>query len=233
MFIAIEGADCCGKGVQSEFLADRLGAKLFRFPDRETPIGALINDHLFNRWSAVGPVECNACDAPSNQSRLLASNMLDPMVFQCLQTVNRMEHAPEIFSLTSRGKFVVADRYLASGIIYGGADGLDVEYIKKTQEWLPQPDVSILLDIDIEEVKKRMRERGDPPDRYEADEENLKDVILRYRQLWSKMQLIEGKTRWPVVDSHGSKVEVAAEIIAVVKKACVTYQSRRFPKENG
>ncbi len=216
MFIALEGADCCGKGTQAEILVNRLEAKLFKFPDKGTPIGQLIYDHLFNRWNAIGAIECNAADDPSDQSSLLAGNLLDAMVFQCLQLVNRLEHAVELRE-SAGYRNTVADRYLASGIVYGGSDGLDPDYLHKIQKCLPQPDLNILLDIDVDVIDARMRERGDSKDRYE-NLEKLSDVVARYRKFWVEMRSYEGYDKWPIVDGSKGKVEVAADIIEHVKR---------------
>lgn len=217
MFIAIEGPDCCGKGVQTEILADRLRAKRFKFPDKNTPIGELIYDHLFDRWKAVGAIQANAADDPADQSTILGMGRLDAMVFQCMQLANRMEHACEIADLKRMGYAVVADRYLASGIVYGGCDGLDVDYLKRIQKWLPQPDLNILLDVDAEVAAERMTTRSGAQDRYENDE-TLEDTIGRYRKLWVEMRAYEGEDKWLVVNGNKSKVEVAASIIETVKR---------------
>lgn len=217
MFISLEGPDCCGKGTQAKLLAERLDAKLFKFPDKNTPIGALIYDHLFNRFSAVSALQANAADDPAEQSDILARGLADPMMFQCMHIANRVEHAQDIMETRLAGQDVIADRYTASGIVYGGEDGLDREYIHKIQYWLPQPDLNLLLDIDISTVVSRMRDRGDTPDRYEK-EETLKGIINGYRQLWDKMRTEEGDDKWVVIDGSKPKVEVAASIIEVVKK---------------
>jgi dTMP kinase len=216
MFIAIEGPDVCGKGTQTELLAQQLDAKRFKFPDKNTPIGALIYDHRFQRLAAVGAIEANAADDPSEQSQLMAQGLADPMMFQCMQMANRLEHAEEIADTLHNGQDVVADRYIASGIVYGGSDGLDSGYIHKIQNWLPQPDLNILLDIGLAVAVERMRERGDTNDRYE-NEDVLRDTIDRYRALWVEMAEKDGSERWVVVDGNRSKVEVQADVIVAVK----------------
>ena len=54
LFILLEGVDRCGKTTQARRLADSLvaggeRASLMRFPDRETPIGKLIDGFLAQR----------------------------------------------------------------------------------------------------------------------------------------------------------------------------------------
>jgi dTMP kinase len=45
------------------------------------------------------------------------------------------------------GTMVVCDRYLASSIAYGEAQGVDAAWLTEIQRFLPQPSLTILLDI--------------------------------------------------------------------------------------
>lgn len=53
------------------------------------------------------------------------------------------------------GKTVVMDRYSYSGIAYGVAKGLPLQWCKNTDKGLPSPDIVILMDLDVELSKKR------------------------------------------------------------------------------
>lgn len=218
-FVAIEGGDCCGKGIQVKYLADYLHtsgvpAKQFKFPDKNTPIGKIIYAHLFEEWAAYAPKVENL--------NFPVDGIVNALMFQCMQMANRLEHAQEIMeTLHTLKQNVVADRYTASGVVYGGSDGLDTEYIRKIQEFLPEPQLNILLDIDVETAMERMKNRGDAPDRYE-NEATIHKVVDLYRKFWVEMRQREGDHRWVVVDGKLPSIEVAAEI-AVVMKA---YQAR-------
>ena len=221
MFIAFEGSDVCGKGTQTEFLARSLGAKTFKFPDKNTPIGSLIYDHLFERFSAVSSVEAHTSGDRPELSQLLAQGLADPMMVQCMHFANRLEHARDIQATLYSGQDVVADRYIASGVVYGGSDGLDSGYLLKVQEFLPQPDINILLDIDIDVAVERLRTRGDKPDRYE-NRGTLQEVIAGYRQFWEKMSALEGSDRWAIVDGNLQPIQVQAEVMVAVKRHYAT-----------
>lgn len=209
-FTAIEGGDVCGKGTQVKFLADHLEAKKFKFPDKDTPIGKIIYEHLFRKWHVVSR-------AGGADMTLEEVEHIDAQMFQCLQLANRLEHAQEIAeTLHMRNQCVVADRYSASGIVYGANDGLDPVYWRKNQEWLPKPDLNILLDIDVETALGRMKSRGDTPDRYE-NEETISKIVARYRKHWVEMRAYEGDHRWIVIDGRPPEIEVAAEIASAVK----------------
>jgi dTMP kinase len=143
------------------------------------------------------------------------------MVFQSLQLSCRLEHAPAIKKALSAGKSVIADRYTASGIVYGGADGLDMHYLDDIQASLPQPTLQILLDIDPEDARRRMQDRGEKLDRYEAKEGFMAEVAKRYRLLFenkARTAYTEVTTFWSVIDARGSVVETAAKIIEEVKQ---------------
>jgi dTMP kinase len=213
IFVAIEGADCCGKGTQVKYLAERLEAKTFKFPDKNTPIGALIYDHLFKKWNV----------ADRQQWREIQGDLkkVDAMVFQCMQMANRLEHAQEIVeTLHTLKQNVVSDRYTASGVVYGGHDGLDQEYVHEIQDYLPKPDLNILLDINVDEVIERMKNRGDTPDRYETPE-ITGNIITRYLQYWDSTSDLE-EHKWAVINANQPPIEVAAEVVAALKSFRVT-----------
>ena len=54
---------------------------------------------------------------------------------------------------------VVCDRYLASSIAYGEAQGLDAEWLTDIQRLLPQPSLTLLLDIAAGGVARRASRR--------------------------------------------------------------------------
>jgi len=198
IFTCLEGIDASGKLTQAKLLAERMKAKLFSFPDYTTPMGKILKQHLLNKWSAVSVGE--------------DIELLDPMVFQAVQLANRMEHAQEIAEHLANGIPVVADRYTPSGMVYGGSDGLDADYLERIHRWLPIPNVHILVDIDPEQSAQRRPERRD---RYEEQEGLMEDVTERYRNLWQEMS--SRGYRWVVVDGRGSVGDVHKAILEVVE----------------
>ena len=147
LLVAFEGLDQSGKQTQAELLRDRLSrqgreVRLLSFPDYATAIGAEIRRGLDDR------------------------RPYGPEVMQLLYIANRYEHKPDILEGLDRGAILVCDRYLASSIAYGEAQGLDAAWLAGIQKHLPQPDVTILLDI-APEVSAR-RKQSDR-DKYERD----------------------------------------------------------------
>jgi dTMP kinase len=215
MFICIEGIDASGKATQSKLLAQHLGAELFSFPDYEQPMGRLILGHLKGYWGAEPDGMDGACKlgvvttADGRTISLADTKMLNAYVFQALQLANRMEKVAKIKEALAQKRPVVADRYWPSGVVYGSADGLDPEWLERIQAPLPQPDLYLLLDVDVAESSQRRPERRD---RYEGNLEFLEKVHAIYRQLWANRQLREGNRQWVVVNGRLSVEEVGIQI---------------------
>ncbi len=217
MIVLFEGIDGSGKSKQARFLADRLRARLWKFPNRETVTGKLIYAHLEGhvRLDWMIPLTPEGLLTPGNVQEVLdRRNMYrrevpqaDALAFQALQLANRMECAEEIFEAAAKGS-VVFDRYWPSGYAYGRADGLDGEYLQKLHSWLPQPDLYLLLDIDLEDSMRRRPERRD---RYESDGDKLREVAKNYRELWAARSRAH-PTRWRVINGRLGVDEVTAAV---------------------
>ena len=99
---------------------------------------------------------------------------------QLLYVANRYERRAEIAALARATDVVlVCDRYLASSIAYGEAQGLDPAWLRDIQRFLPKPDLTILLDIAPETAVQR---KAAGRDRYERDLALLSRVRDSYRR---------------------------------------------------
>lgn len=186
LLIAFEGLDQSGKQTQAELLRDRLAAQgrtvqLLSFPDYKTVIGAEIG------------------------RALRGERHYTPDVMQLLYVANRYERKHEIAAARDRGTIVVCDRYLASSVAYGEAQGLDAAWLVTIQRYLPQPDVTILLDIPPDVSARRKR---DHRDRYEQD----LALLARVRDSY----LRQAKSGWARVDADRDRDAVAADVWGAV-----------------
>lgn len=232
--VCIEGIDGCGKGTISERLATDLQAARFKFPDARTDVGRLIYDHLGQKWTTKLTVEGRGSALSVHPSGLspgeveavvcASEQRLNALVFQMLQLSNRVERVPMILAART-GQDVVLDRYWPSAVAYGGADGIDRDLTIRLNRALPQPDVFILLDVDLEHSMARRPERRD---RYEVDGDRMTQRIVYYRALWSAMVkpmtwLNYGFQRpvpsWHVVNARGPVDDVYAAVRAIVSAA--------------
>ncbi|MGH9160495.1 MAG: dTMP kinase [Vicinamibacteraceae bacterium] len=185
MLIAVEGIDQSGKQTQVESLARHLRAprrrvETLEFPVYVTPIGQEIRAAL------------------ESQRRFPAD------VLQLLFIANRGELRQQIEAWLSEGTHVICDRYMASSVAYGEAQGLDPTWLRDIQRFLPQPDVTMLLDI-TPSVAALRKQQG--RDRFEADLallERVRESYLRQAR----------EDNWIIVDASQSKEEVAKAVRA-------------------
>jgi dTMP kinase len=187
LLITFEGLDQSGKQTQAELLRDRLVAKgrlvrLLSFPAYETAIGAEI------------------------ERALRGTREYGADVMQLLYIANRYELKPEIARELGRGTIVICDRYLASSVAYGEAQGLDAIWLQEIQKHLPQPDTTFLLDIAPDVSARR---KTDGRDKFERDLALLNRVRASYlRQAASHA--------WIVLTADRDRDTVAEEIYATI-----------------
>jgi dTMP kinase len=189
LLIAFEGLDQSGKQTQAELVRDRLIAGrrsvyLLSFPDYGTPIGEEI------------------------ERALRGARNYAPDVMQLLYVANRYEWRTEIERRRSDGEILICDRYLASSVASGEAQGLDPAWLLEIQRYLPQPDLTFLLDI--APAVSATRKTADR-DRYE------RDLALLGRVRNSYLQLAE-KNGWERLSAERDKAIVAADVWAVVER---------------
>lgn len=137
---------------------------------------------------------------------------------QALQTVNRLEERVRLWNALNSGHLVL-DRYTASGLAYGMADGLPFEWLMAiTPGDIPVPDYQIYIDIDVEDSFIRRPERADA---YEANRDRLEHVRRMYLGLFGnppKTVSHRGKeTAWLVVDGRGNIDDVHQRILACLR----------------
>jgi dTMP kinase len=188
LLIAFEGLDQSGKQTQAERLRDRLIeagrlVRLLSFPAYDTAIGTEI------------------------ERALRGARDYSPEVMQLLYIANRYEWKPQIAHELARGTILLCDRYLASSIAYGEAQGLDPAWLAEMQKHLPQPDVTCLLDI-APAVSAERKTAG--RDKYEQD----LDLLSRVRASYLRQAQAVG---WLRLDANRDRASVAADIYAAVE----------------
>jgi dTMP kinase len=186
LLIAFEGLDQSGKQTQAELLRDRLMAKgrivrLLSFPDYDTEIGAEIG------------------------RALRGERHYGADVMQLLYVANRYEYKQEITDAREAGAILVFDRYLASSVAYGEAQGLDRVWLVEIQKFLPQPDVTILLDIPPAASARR---KSTDRDTYEQD----LALLARVRESYLK----QAAGGWARIDADRDRDAVAADVFSAI-----------------
>ena len=187
LLVAFEGLDQSGKQTQAEGLRDFVQAqgrecRLLSFPDYDTAIGSEISKALHG-------------------DRDYAADTL-----QLLYVANRYEKRAMIETLLASGTTIVCDRYMASSIAYGEAQGLDARWLNDVQRFLPPADLTIVLDIAPETAVQR---KSANRDRYERD----LALLSRVRQSYLRQGTQAG---WRVLDGARAKADVARDVLTAV-----------------
>ena len=187
--IAFEGLDQSGKQTQAERVREYViergrDCRLLSFPDYETAIGAEI---------------CKA---------LHGEREYGPDVMQLMYVANRYERRAAMAGWLQEGLVLVSDRYLASSIAYGEAQGLDPEWLRDMQRFPPKPDLTILLDIAPETAVQR---KATGRDRYERDLALLSRVRDSYRRQ-------ADKDGWLRLDGERPREAVSADVLSAVER---------------
>ncbi|KZP01703.1 thymidylate kinase [Calocera viscosa TUFC12733] len=160
-FIVIEGLDRSGKSTQTNLLHERIRAsgrqvELFKFPDRTTTIGQMIDAYLRSQAE------------------------LEDHAIHLLFSANRWELAPRIEQSLKDGKTVLCDRYAFSGASFTSSKGLPLPWCKSPDVGLPAPDLVLFLDITPEKAAER---GGYGEERYEKREmqERVREVFKGFQ----------------------------------------------------
>ena len=187
--IAFEGLDQSGKQTQAERLLDAFRsrgqrAEFLTFPEYTTAIGGEIGRAL-------------------NGERDYTADTL-----QLLYIANRFEFKPRIDAWLADGTMVVCDRYLASSIAYGEAQGVDAGWLEAIQRPLPQPSLTILLDIPPDASLTRKRAARDKFER---------DLPLLGRVRESYLRQARDAAGWVRIEGSQDKDVVSAAVVTAVR----------------
>jgi len=162
--IVLEGLDRVGKSTLAKKLVEhferiRKPVQYYRFPDRTTPIGQLINEFL------------------------VSSKRVDNRSMHLLFSANRWELDKQMRNHINQGTTVIVDRYSYSGVAYSSAKrNLDLDWCCQTENGLPKPDLVIYLDLPKEAQYKRP---GFGDERFETEE--LQELVrVQYENLMSR-----------------------------------------------
>jgi dTMP kinase len=185
--IVFEGLDQSGKQTQAELLRDRLRqdghkARLVSFPDYGTSIGEEI------------------------ARALQGERDYDADVMQLLYVANRYERKADLLRWLEGGLILVCDRYSASSIAYGEAQGLDSAWLVEIQKYLPKPAMTFLLEIAPEAAAQR---KAADRDRYERD----LALQRRVRDSYHRQAAEQG---WITLDGERPKQVIATDVLAAV-----------------
>lgn len=204
LFIALEGIEASGKTTQTT----RLGAK----------IAHDLNVHLTKNptHSFVGKF--------IRKSLLAGKIRIPPVALQYLFGADRDIQQEEIINELKKGRIVISDRYFWSSVAYGTADKRGIDYENDRELSLTAfsllsmyhrfivPDVTVYLDIPINESVKRMSGSKKHTEIYD-NEEMIVKVEKGYKWLIKKFP-----KEFIILDGTKSVEKLEEEIIAIIKQ---------------
>lgn len=178
----LEGIDKAGKNTQSRRLQKQLITKGYvvnhvAFPDYNTSLGEEIRKFL------AGKIQ------------------LRPEVRQLLYVANRWERQADLEEWLNQDSFIIADRYVPSGLAYGLANELDLDWIINLEKGLPTADLVIVIDVSVEESYHRAVKK----DIYEMDINFLTKVRKAYLELAPEFN-------WIIINGEQSIDKVSIDI---------------------
>jgi dTMP kinase len=198
LWVTLEGGDGSGKTTQAALLSEWLGAQgrtvLHTREPGGSEVGVLIRNIVLHHRGEV---------VPRAEALLYAAD--------------RAHHvATVVRPALARGEVVIQDRYLDSSVAYQGSGRvLDPVEIRDLSLWAAEgalPDVTVLLDIDPADARRRMDAEDRPFDRLEAEKA---DFHTRVREAYLGLADDEPE-RFLVVDAALAPDEIAELIRARV-----------------
>lgn len=197
-FLTIEGTEGVGKSTNLAFVRDWLTARgLEVIVTREpggTPLAEEVRGLLLSKR-----------DEPVDETAELL------LVFAA-----RAQHLAQVIKpALGRGAWVLSDRFTDATFAYqGGGRGLSKSVIEQLEQLVQgdlRPDLTLILDIDVELGLNRARQRGEL-DRFESETiEFFERVRVAYRQ-----RAHVAPERYALVDAGKTLPEVQAEIDRVL-----------------
>ncbi len=206
-FITFEGPEGCGKSTQSRLLVENLEAQGIKVLCTREPGGTATGEAIRNI------LQHDAAGEPlSERAELLL------FTASRSQLMNRV-----ILPALEAGEWVVCDRFIDSTMAYQGfARGMDIATLDAINEFAVhgrKPDLTILLDLDIERGFERLEERyaggKESHDRFERE---ARDFHRRVRNGYHQLAAREPE-RFRIIDSDRPIEEVSSDIWNAVKGA--------------
>ena len=199
-FITIEGADGAGKTTQLSFVEEWISQRGIELVRTREPGGTALGERLRQILLAANDLSI------SDEAELL-------MIFAA-----RQQHLDQlIIPALEAGKWVLSDRFTDATYAYQGAGrGIAFERIEVLENWVQkglQPDLTMVLDVNVETGMARSAGRGLEADRFERQAITFKEAVrLNYLQRAAQMP-----ERIHVIDASGSVQSVQHSLVAVLE----------------
>lgn len=185
-FITFYGINNIGKTTHAQWLVEKFqqegySAVYIKYPHYDlAPSGPLINSVIRSEEQYISEEE-----------------------LQMWYTINRFQFEPELKQLLTINDFVVAEDYVGTGLAWGHAKGVDLDWLKTINRPLISEDISIMLDG---ERFLHAKEKTHVHENNDALMKRCREVHLELAKEFS----------WPVINTNQSKDTVRQEVWEIV-----------------
>ena len=198
-FITFEGPEGAGKSTQLRLLAEELRSRGLEVITTREPGGTPLAEVLRNILKTHQGTET-----------------LHPETELLLMEAARSQHAREvILPALERGAVVLCDRFYDSTTAYqGAARNIDTSLIAELNIFAAafrKPDLTLILDLDIESGFRRAGKRQETAGEYDRFEAENRSFHSRVREGFHAIAAKEPQ-RVRIIDAEGTPEEVAARI---------------------
>ena len=195
VFIAIEGIDGAGVTTQAELLQRKLEDDILPFINDDVEYGNGPHTHL-TKEPTDGPA--------GGQIRVALSERLelDTETLALFFATDRRDHVEQVIKpMLEDGYIVIADRYYLSSYAYqlDGVGG-DLEWLREINSKSISPDLTVLLDVEVDTSKTR-RDQSRLTEELTEDRETLETVRENYLDIADTLQSEGENIR--IVDGEG------------------------------
>ncbi len=182
VFICVEGLDGCGKTTQTKLLVRRLRRKgldaVYTAEPSLGEIGKFIKKYCLHGKKRV-------------------SSIIEALLF----AADRFEHVDnDVLPALSEKKIVVSDRYVYSSLAYQGAEGLNLNWIRKINEHAIRPDLAVFIDVEPTAVVKRLKQKKSVMETLET-QRKVRDVYMKFVEKGELAKIDGNKPRQDVADT--------------------------------
>jgi len=201
LFITVEGGEGGGKSTNMSYISDYLTSKGHEVVVTREPGGTPLGEKL--------------------RAVLLDKTIteMDYSTELLLMFAARAQHIAEVIQpALKQGKWVLCDRFTDATYAYqGGGRDIPMEKIAVLEEWVQgdlRPDLTILLDIPVQEGMKRAALRGEK-DRFEQERISFFEKVRESYLSMAKQQ----PNRYRVIDAAQGLEKVQSDIQQILDKA--------------
>jgi dTMP kinase len=207
-FITIEGGEGVGKSTNIACVEAFLAARNIAFIKTREPGGTPMAEQL--REVLLAPRDEMVCE----KAELL------------LMFAARAQHLEQkILPALKAGQWVVCDRFTDATYAYqGGGRGLSVQLIAELENIVQQglqPDLTLLLDVDIQTGMARAHQRSQP-DRFEREQ---RDFFERVRAMYCQ-RAEQNPARFRLIDAGQNLDAVQRDIVTALEQFLSKHHAR-------